>query len=66
MSDWIIRIIFLVGLVLGVNLYRHPQRYEHFWSRFSPNRAHALSRIAGVVLILASVLFKVSANVFLT
>ena len=66
MSDWTIRIIYIVVLVLGIHLYGHPQRYEHFWSRFSPNRAHTISRIAGVVLILASVLFKLSTNVFLT
>ena len=66
MSDWIIRIIYIVVLVLGINLYGYPQRYERLWRRFGPNRAHTLSRIAGVVPILISVLFIASANVFLT
>ena len=66
MSDWFIRMIYIVILVLGINLYGYPQRYERFWRCFSPNRAQTLSRVAGVVLILASVLFALGAYALLS
>ena len=65
MRDWIIRIVYCIGLVLGIHLYGHPERYERFWCRFSSKRAHTISRLVGVLLILVSVLFKLGADVFL-
>ena len=65
MRNWIIRIVYIAVLVLGIHLYGHPERYEQFWGRFSPKRAHTISRIAGVLLILVSILFALGADVFL-
>ena len=65
MRAWLVRLVYIPLLVLGIHLYGHPERYERVWSRFSAKRAHALSRLAGVVLILVSVLFALCANVFL-
>ena len=65
MSDWIIRIVYITILVMGIDLYGHPERYERFWGRFSPKRAHTISRLVGVLLILVSILFVLGADVFL-
>ena len=65
MTDWIIRVVYIIGLVLGIDLYGHPERYERFWGRICPKRAHTLSRMAGVLLILVSVLFALGADVIL-
>ena len=65
MRDWIIRIVCSIVLVLGIHLYGHPERYEQFWGRFSPKRAHTISRLVGALLILVSILFELGADVFL-
>ncbi len=65
MTEWIIRVVYIIGLVLGIDLYGHPERYERIWNRLSPKRAHTLSRLAGVLLILVSVLFALGVDVFL-
>jgi len=65
MTDWIIRIVYIIGLVLGIDLYGHPERYERFWNSLCSKRAHTLSRLAGVLLILVSVLLELGADVFL-
>ena len=65
MRAWFLHLIYIPLLVLGIHLYGHPERYERFWGRFSAKRAHALSRLAGAVLILVSVLFALGADVFL-
>ena len=65
MSGWIIHIACAVGLVLGIRLYGYPERYERFWGKFSQQRAHTISRLMGVLLILASILFELGADVFL-
>ena len=65
MEAWIIRIARGIVLVFGIHLYGHPEHYEQFWGRFSPKRAHTISRLVGVLLILVSILFELGANVFL-
>ena len=65
MRAWLVRLIYIPLLVLGIHLYGHPERYERVWERFSRRHAHTISRLAGVVLILVSVLFALCANVFL-
>ena len=65
MQDWIMRIVCGFGLVLGIHLYGHPERYERFWCRFSSKRAQTISRLVGVLLILVSVLVELGADVFL-
>ena len=64
MRIWL-RLIYIPLLVLGIHLYGHPERYERFLGRFGAKRTHTISRLAGVLLILVSVLFALGANVFL-
>lgn len=65
MRNWIIRIVYITVLVLGIHLYGHPERYERFLGWFSPKRAHTISRLVGVLLIVISILFVLGADVFL-
>ncbi len=65
MTAWIIRVVYIIGLVLGIDLYGHPERYERLWNCLSPEHAHTISRLAGVLLILISVLFVLGWEVFL-
>ena len=65
MTTWVIRILYCCGLCFGIDLYARPERYERFWCRFSSKRPYTLSRLAGAVLILVSVLFELGMDVFL-
>jgi len=65
MRAWLIRVIYFLLLALGLNLYARPERYERFWSRLSHKRAHTISRLVGVLLIVISTLFVLGADVFL-